>query len=78
MITSLHNSRIKAARALQRRRQREHEGRVLVEGLRLIEDALEAGYAPEALFYTADVMADPGAPPWRARPAAPPRRSALR
>lgn len=59
MITSLQNSRIKAARALQRRRQRERQGRLLIEGLRLVEDALAAGYPPEVLFYTAEIAADP-------------------
>lgn len=61
MITSLQNSRVKAVRALHRRRQREREGRVLLEGLRLIEDALAAGFTPELLFYTAEVPADPHA-----------------
>src|SRR5690606_12174974 len=59
MITSPHNSRVKAARALQRRRRREREGRILIEGVRLIEDALAAGYPPETLFYTEDIPADP-------------------
>jgi TrmH family RNA methyltransferase len=54
MITSLTNPRIKAAKALQQRRQREREGLILVEGLRLVGDALAAGLAPQTLFYTAD------------------------
>lgn len=51
-ITSLHNPKVKAARALHRRRQREREDKILLEGVRLIADAAAAGYPPELLFYT--------------------------
>lgn len=57
MITSLANPRVKAARALHRRRVREREGKILLEGARLVHDAFQAGVAFEALFYTSDQAA---------------------
>ena len=55
-ITSLQNPKVKAARALHRRRQREREGKILLEGVRLIADAVDAGYVPELLFYTESAL----------------------
>nr|WP_290670472.1 RNA methyltransferase [Ardenticatena sp.] len=52
MITSLRNPRVKAARALHRRRVRERENKILLEGVHLVHDAIAAGVAFEALFYT--------------------------
>lgn len=57
-ITSLQNQRIKAARALHRKRERDREGHLLLEGVRLIADALDAGVVPETLFYTEDLLQD--------------------
>ena len=54
MITSSANARIREARKLQRRRGRREQGRVLLEGARLIRDALEAGAALPLLFYVPD------------------------
>jgi len=51
-ITSPHNPKVKAARALHRRRRREREGKILLEGARLIAEAAAAGCAPQMLFYT--------------------------
>lgn len=51
-IHSLRNQRVKDARALLRRRQREKEGKILLEGHRLISDAVDAGVAPQCFFYT--------------------------
>ena len=51
MITSTANDKVKYARSLQRRRRRDSEGQFLVEGLRLIEDAVRAGCVPALLFY---------------------------
>jgi RNA methyltransferase, TrmH family len=52
MITSADNPKVKQARALLERRGREHQGRCLAEGLRLIEDAMRAGTTPALIFYT--------------------------
>jgi RNA methyltransferase, TrmH family len=52
MITSSANPRIKAARALHNRKARYRERQFLVEGIRLIEDALRAGILPALVFYT--------------------------
>lgn len=52
MITSAQNPKLKLARALQKRREREREGKLFIEGVRLVQDALAAGIAPDLLFYT--------------------------
>ena len=49
MITSTSNPRIKEARKLSEQRYRKATGRFLVEGVRLIDDALKSGVRP---FYT--------------------------
>lgn len=49
-ITSAGNPRIKLARKLLRRRSREQTGLCLLEGLRLVEDALAAGARFDSLF----------------------------
>jgi TrmH family RNA methyltransferase len=51
MITSASNPRIKAACKLRRARQRRKQGRMLMEGVRLVEDAWRAGVRPETVFY---------------------------
>ena len=55
MITSTSNDRVKYVHALSRRKTRQEEGRFVVEGVRLTEEALRAHAQPEFLFYTADV-----------------------
>lgn len=55
-IQSLKNPRVKDARALLRRRQREKEGKILLEGQRLISDALHAGAVPHEFFYTRQAL----------------------
>lgn len=45
MITSVDNARVKATRALSRPRRRRETGLCLIEGVRLIETALDAGAA---------------------------------
>lgn len=55
-VRSLQNARVKAARALLRRRGRERAGALLVEGHRLVLDALAAGCAADAVFYTAAAL----------------------
>lgn len=55
MITSLQNPRVKEVRALQERaRTRRKEGKIVLEGARLVADALAQGHSPEFLFYTPD------------------------
>jgi RNA methyltransferase, TrmH family len=58
MITSTDNQRIKAARKLNQRRQRETSGQLLLEGVRLISDALYSGIQPEIVFYAPDLSAE--------------------
>jgi TrmH family RNA methyltransferase len=54
VITSPHNERVKAVRALVRRRVREREARFVVEGTRLVEEMVRAGVKPALVFYTQD------------------------
>jgi len=58
MITSPQNDRIKYIRALQSQsRIRRKEGRIALEGVRLIGDALMAGCVPEYVVYSPDAIA---------------------
>jgi TrmH family RNA methyltransferase len=52
MITSVHNDRVKLVRALSQRKSRQKEGRFFIEGVRLIEDALQARLKPDFVFFT--------------------------
>jgi RNA methyltransferase, TrmH family len=54
MITSVDNPRVKQARALLTRKHREQLAYCLVEGVRLVEDAMRAGIRPALLFYVSD------------------------
>jgi len=53
-ITSLTNQTIKDIRALHMRKEREATGQFLAEGLKIIIDALDQGYAPQILVYGKD------------------------
>ena len=58
MITSTSNPRIKRVRSLQsERRARASEGLFVIEGPRLLREALAAGVAPELVFYTDEFTA---------------------
>jgi TrmH family RNA methyltransferase len=57
MITSIHNSRIKAARKLADRKERYAAGLLLAEGVRLIDDARQRGVLPAVLFYEPETVA---------------------
>ena len=57
MITSTSNDRVKYVHALSRRKTRQEEGRFVVEGLRLIEEAVHANFQPDFIFYTAEAGA---------------------
>lgn len=52
MITSLTNPQIKGVKRLHRQKGRQQTRRFLVEGLRLVEEALRAGHVPALMFYT--------------------------
>jgi TrmH family RNA methyltransferase len=53
-ITSLTNQTIKDIRALHMRKEREVTGQFLAEGLKIIIDALDQGFAPQILVYGKD------------------------
>ncbi len=55
MITSTANDRVKYVHALSRRKTRQEEGRFVVEGLRLLEEAIRANVRPDLVFYTPDL-----------------------
>jgi len=56
MITSVHNPKIKWVRDLQASsRQRRDEGVFIVEGVRLAEEALAAGWIARLALYTSDL-----------------------
>jgi RNA methyltransferase, TrmH family len=61
-VTSVRNSRVKAATALARRRERRETGRHLVEGPKAVTEALAAGVV-ETLFVTEDGLAGLAGPP---------------
>lgn len=53
MITSLQNERVKLVHALQTRaKSRRKEGKIVLEGARLVQDALQSGQQPEFVLYT--------------------------
>jgi len=56
MITSPRNARIQEARKLHRKRRRQQTGQLLLEGVRLIQDALSAGVQPHQIFYVPDLV----------------------
>ena len=56
MITSAQNPRIQQLRALfTQRKAREEGGEFPIEGVRLFEEALRAGWSPRSVFYTAEL-----------------------
>ena len=54
-ITSTANRKVKYVRSLYRRRVRHKERHFVIEGLRLVEEALKAGVAPALAFFTPDL-----------------------
>lgn len=70
MLTSLQNEKVKLAHALQTQaKARRKEGKIVLEGARLIRDAWERGLHPEFVFYTTTAenliadLAEPGIHP---------------
>lgn len=53
-LTSIHNPHVKFARSLAQRKVRQRERAFVVEGVRLFEDALTAGFRPLRLFFDPD------------------------
>lgn len=54
-ISSRTNSRYKLARALQRRRGRRQHAQLLLEGVRLINDSMSAGFPPALVLFDPQV-----------------------
>ena len=52
-ITAFSNPLVKQVRGLRDKKNRRAEGRFLAEGLRILTEALDAGFLPEILFYSA-------------------------
>jgi TrmH family RNA methyltransferase len=52
MITSPDNPKVKLARLLREPKGRHEQGCCLVEGVRLIEEAMRAGHSPALIFFT--------------------------
>jgi TrmH family RNA methyltransferase len=56
MITSSHNSKIQAVRdLLGRRKDRQQSGTFVIEGVRLAEEALQAGWLPKWVLVSANI-----------------------
>lgn len=57
MLTSPQNERVKLAHALQNQaKTRRKEGKMVLEGIRLVRDALQLGYEPDYILYDADAV----------------------
>ncbi|MCX7624488.1 MAG: RNA methyltransferase [Thermomicrobium sp.] len=62
VITSRRHPLVQFARSLRERRARERERAFLVEGPRIITEALEAGFRPQLLFFVPDLCGATEAP----------------
>lgn len=60
MISSPKNSRIQEARKLHRKRRRYQARQLLLEGVRLVRDALGAGVTPTTVFFAPDLLEGSG------------------
>lgn len=56
MITSLQNPRFKLLRSLRLRKRREQEGCFLVEGIRIVEEALACAAPVDMIVYAPDLL----------------------
>lgn len=61
IVTSPHNQLVKTAAALRRKKYREELGLFVVEGLRLAEEMIAAGWPAEICIFTAAAAAKPRA-----------------
>lgn len=60
-VTSVQNSKVKLMRSFHKRRTREEQGKVLVEGHRLVCDLIEGGLSPELVLVSPEALtAAPG------------------
>ena len=55
-ITSAQNPRFKALRSLRLGKIRQQEGRFLIEGIRIVEEALDSGAPVETLVYAPELL----------------------
>ena len=60
MITSVANEKVKYVRSLYRRRVRYRERHFVIEGIRLVDEALRAGIVPALVFYGEGANVTPG------------------
>jgi TrmH family RNA methyltransferase len=56
LITSFRNPRVKFFRSLRHRKYRLREGRFLIEGIRIVEEALDCGAPVETLIYAPELL----------------------
>ena len=61
MLTSVRNPRVKEAVKLRNRRQRDRQRRFVIEGVRELACATDAGFALESLYYCDELLTDPEA-----------------
>ena len=59
VISSLANDTVKAVRALHMRKAREESGRFLAEGLKIVLEAVELGFAPKVVMHTREMAGSP-------------------
>jgi TrmH family RNA methyltransferase len=62
LITSFRNPRVKFLRSLRQRKYRQREGAFLIEGIRIVEEALDCGAPVETLVYAPDLLVSERAP----------------
>jgi RNA methyltransferase, TrmH family len=58
VITSVHNPRVKAAARLRDRKGRDEQGRIIIDGVREIGRAIEAGLPMEEVYFFAGLCGD--------------------
>lgn len=58
-VTSLSNPTVKAVRALHLRKERDQTGLFVAEGLKIVTEAVELGFAPRILMYGKDAEGHP-------------------
>jgi TrmH family RNA methyltransferase len=56
LITSTRNPKVKALRALRMRKVRQREGRFLIEGIRIVEEAMDCGAPVVSLVYAPELL----------------------
>jgi TrmH family RNA methyltransferase len=59
VVTSLSNETVKAVRALHLRKAREESGRFLAEGLKIVAEAVELGFAPKVVMHSRETAGHP-------------------